>query len=152
MDNPRTSIQKVRLELESDSTFDVGGKERQVMVELLSDEQIEAVGIDPAVVEVSERLGESNMSDNRLRLIERYLAAHFILTSNIDAVRQVDSHSQSDGESQSYSGDRDYADYRSTSVGQKAVNMDTTGTLEAVGKPTASLSVPAVKRRAREQE
>jgi len=141
----RTSVNAVRAELEAQSTFTIDGDDVSVQVETLDDGQIKTVGLDPATLEVDERLTDTDMSSDRLKLIERYLAGHFLLTSNIDAVRQVDSESLDDGSSYDYAGDRDRDDYGSTSLGQKAIAMDQSGKLAGVNKPTASIGVPRTR-------
>lgn len=142
--SPRTTIEKVRAELEAD------GHETKT----ISDPQIKTVGIGPAHLIVTEDLENAGLSNERLALIERYLAGHLILSSGVESLRQVDDESLTDGSSQTYSGDRDYSDYRSTSLGQKAVAADPTGTLAETGdtspdsggngnkKPPATIAVP----------
>jgi hypothetical protein len=131
----RTTVPEVRLELEADG----------YPTEALTDTQIETVGITPAALDVDERLVNTTMSEERLALIERYLAGHMILASGVDELRQADSEELSDESSVEYAGDREFADYRATSLGQKAIGLDTSGTLAQAHKPTASLSVPDVR-------
>lgn len=135
----RTSVENVRSELGTESDE----------VDLLSDEQIETVGLVPAHLEVDEQLANTNMSSNRLELIERYLAGHFILSSGIDRVRQLDRETLEDGTQYDYAGDRDDDGYQSTSLGQKAVMLDTSGTLQGVNTPAAALVTPDARGSAR---
>ncbi|AXR80790.1 hypothetical protein [Natrarchaeobaculum sulfurireducens] len=134
MSDYRTTPEDVRAELEADST--IGD------VEVISDSQIETVGIVPANLEVDERLADAGMSADRLALIERYLAGHFILSSGIDELRQLDRESLDDGSSYDYAGDRDRDDYGSTSLGQKAIAMDASGRLANANKPPATVRSP----------
>lgn len=106
----------------------------------LSDAQIETVGIDPAALVVTEDLADTGQSEERLTLIERYLAGHNILASGIDDLRQTTRES-TDRESKTYAGDFGEA-MRSTTLGQKAISMDESGTLADAAKPTASIVVP----------
>ena len=133
----RTSAEKVRLELEADGT----------PIDEITNTQLEIVGLDPASLDVEELLADSGMSEKRLALIERYLAGHYILSSGVDALRQVDSETLSDGANSKYAGDRDHSDYRSTSLGQKAVAADQSNTLVNASKPSASISVPDARGR-----
>jgi len=104
-------------------------------VSILTDTQLMTIGIEPANLEVSEDITpNTDYSSDRLELIERYLAVHYILTSGIDEVRQVDSTSRSDGSSDSY---RDHEDYRT-----KAKRLDTDGVLDSRDKPTALTDTP----------
>ena len=131
----RTDADMVRMELEADGH----------PLDAVTPEQIVAVGITPANLTVTEDLAGSGMSEDRLALIERYLAGHHILASGVDELRQTDSVSYADDSQASFAGDRDHTDYRSTSLGQKAINMDETGTLREAAKPTASIDVPDVR-------
>lgn len=133
---PRTNVDDVRMELEAD------GYE----LTSLTDAQVTTVGITPAELDVDERLADSDMSDDRLQLIERYLAGHYILSSGVDDLRQADSETLSDGSSTTYAGDRAHSDFRSTSLGQKAVNADLTDTLKNVDKPDASIRAPDARQ------
>lgn len=126
----RTSTENVRAELER-ADFPTAQ---------LSDTQIETVGIDPAQLVVDEDLSDTGQSDDRLALIERYLAGHNILSSGIDDLRQTTRES-TDRESKTYAGDFGEA-LKSTTLGQKAISMDKSGTLADMAKPTASVSVP----------
>lgn len=133
---PRTTVSDVRLELEADG-YDLNA---------ITESQVTVVGITPAELEVDERLADSGMSDKRLELIERYLAGHFILSSGVDELRQIDSETLSDGSSNTYSGDRAHTDFRSTSLGQKAISTDTTDTLVNATKPSGSIRAPDARQ------
>ncbi|OIB56605.1 hypothetical protein [Natrialba sp. SSL1] len=128
----RTTVEDVRQELEAE----------ELPIPELTDTQVGTVGIVPAALVVDEDLEATGMSNDRLELLERYLAAHFVLSSGVDELRQADSESRSDGSSTSFAGDRDYADYRSTSAGQKAVALDESGTLANANKPPAVIRTP----------
>ena len=132
----RTTVEVVRRELESE----------EVPIDELTGAQAETLGLQPANLFVDEELADSGMSEGRLELIERYLAAHFILTSGVEAFRQVTEERFSDMSSATYAGgDLDGEALRSTTVGQKAIMFDTTGTLDGLGKDTAGFDVPRVK-------
>jgi len=122
----RTTPADVRMELEADG----------YPIEAITDDQIKTVGIMPATLEVDERLtdenGDSPLSDDRLTLIERYVAGHLILSSGVDELRQVDSEELSDESSVEYAGDRSSAGYGSTTLGDKALRADLTNTLGVV--------------------
>ena len=101
----------------------------------LSDGQIQTIGIEPAHLEVSEDIApETDYSDARLELIERYLAVDNILTSGSDALRRIDSENLGDGTSYSYS---DVPSYR-----DKAKRIDRDGILDNLDKPIAGFNVP----------
>lgn len=131
----RTTVENVRLELEADG----------YPTAALTDAQVTVVGIEPAHLDVEELLAGGQMSDKRLALIERYLAGHNILNSGIDDLRQADDETRSDGSSTTYAGDRNHADYRSTSLGQKAIKADLSDTLVNAHKPSASFDIPSVR-------
>ena len=136
--NYRTTPDDVRAELEADASFD----NQPIDLELISNDQIKTVGLVPATLEVDETLADTDMSDDRLELIVRYLAGHFIMTSGVDQFRQVDSKSLDDGSSYDFAGDRDRDDYGSTSLGQKAITLDTSGQLATTNKPPATIHSP----------
>ena len=134
---PRTSPEAVRMELEADG----------YPIKAITPTQIKTVGIGPATLEVDERLADTGMSEDRLKLIERYLAGHFILASGVDELRQVDSESTTDGASANYArpSTRE-GGYDETSLGRKALSADTSGTLENASKPPASITTPDARR------
>ncbi|KDE59819.1 hypothetical protein EL22_16975 [Halostagnicola sp. A56] len=131
----RTSVDDVRSELER-TDFPTAQ---------LSDPQIETIGIEPAALLVDEDLADTGQSEDRLALVERYLAGHNILSSGIDDLRQT-SQESTDRESKTYTGDFGEA-LKSTTLGQKAITYDKSGTLAEMAKPTASISVPNTKGR-----
>lgn len=118
----------------------------------LEDTQVTTVGIDPATLFVDEELdtSEYDLSTDRLEMIERYLAGHFILRTGIDDIRQT-SRERTDREQKSYTGDFGEG-LKSTTLGQKAITMDSTGTLANMSKPKATISVPGAKKWGRDQE
>ncbi|ELZ48985.1 hypothetical protein C464_06225 [Halorubrum coriense DSM 10284] len=130
MPDYRSSVGDVRAELER-TDFPTAQ---------LANSQIETVGLDPAHLVVTEDLADTGQSEDRLGLIERYLAGHNILSSGIDDLRQTTRES-TDREAKTYAGDFGEA-LRSTTLGQKAISMDKSGTLANAAKPTASIHVP----------
>jgi hypothetical protein len=134
---PRPSVEDVRMELEADG----------YPIEAITDPQIETVGLTPATLEVDERLADTGMSDDRLKLIERYLAGHFILAAGVDELRQVDSESTTDGASANYArpSTRE-GGYDETSLGRKALSADTSNVLGDASKPPASITTPDARR------
>jgi hypothetical protein len=124
---PKTNTDNVRDELRAtDAIQDVS---------ILNDAQLTTIGIDPANLEVSEDIEpETDYSDERLELIERYLAVHYILTSGIDEVRRVGSKSLDDGTSYDYG---DHESYR-----ERAKRLDTDGILDSRSKPNALVDTP----------
>ncbi|QLG63086.1 hypothetical protein [Halorarum salinum] len=109
----------------------------------LSTEQIQTVGIDPATLDVDELLANTGQSDDRLKLVERYLAGHNILSSGIDDLRQTTSE-RTDREQKSYAGEFGEG-LRSTTLGQKAIRADRSGKLADMDKPVATIDVPSTK-------
>ncbi len=101
---------------------------------VLSTEQIEWFIDNYATLIVDEELTGSEMSDKRLRMIESCLAGHAILSSGIDEVRQVTSEMLSDNSQNAYTGDYG-SGLSSTSLGQKAIELDTTGILHRMDDP-----------------
>ena len=84
---------------------------------------------------VTEKLGDSGLSAEMLKEIERWLAAHFV------AMRDPRVKSESiGGITTSYQGTTGEG-LKSTLYGQQAILMDTTGTLANVGMKKASIGV-----------
>lgn len=83
---------------------------------------------------------DGSIPDSRLKNIERLVAAH--LASSQD--QRIDSASRETA-SVTYQGDTGSMNLRGTKYGQNAIQLDPTGTLSTLGKPTASLSVPDTK-------
>ncbi|WEL29855.1 hypothetical protein [Haloferax volcanii] len=129
----RTNPDEVRAELER----------KDFPTAQLSDQQIETVGITPAALLVDEDLADTGQSSERLKLIERYLAGHNILSSGIDDLRQTTSE-RTDREQKSYAGEFGEG-LNSTTLGQKAITYDESGTLAKKAKPSASITVPDAK-------
>jgi len=130
MPDYRSSVDDVRAELER-ADFPTAQ---------LSDDQIRTVGLGPAALVAEEDLSDTGQSEKRLALIERYLAGHNILSSGIDDLRQTTSE-RTDREQKSYAGEFGEG-LRSTTLGQKAIEMDKSGMLAEASKPTASVAVP----------
>lgn len=106
--NPRTDVSSVRQELEADG----------YQVSSLTESQVRTVGMAPAHLRVSEELAGRGMSEERLELIERYLAGHYILASGVKEFRL--------GEK---TGDFNRSNLGSTPLGQKAIEFDESDTL-----------------------
>lgn len=123
-----TTVENVRDELRAvDAVSDAA--------DVLSDSQIQTIGIEPAHLEVSEDVAPAtDYSADRLELIERYLAVHEILTSGIDEIRQLSSEGMSDGTNYSYA---DAESYR-----EKAKRLDREGVLDGLEQPNAAFSGP----------
>lgn len=83
---------------------------------------------------------DSSLSSNRLKNLERLVAAHFA-----SAQDQRISSTSRETASVSYQGNTNSMDLRGTKHGQAAIQLDPTGTLSSLGKPTATLSVPDIK-------
>lgn len=111
----------------------------------LESNQVETVGITPATLLVDEEFADNDtdLSNDRLELIERYLAGHYILSSGIDDLRQTSSE-RTDREQKSYTGEFGEG-LRSTTLGQKALQMDTEGRLDNLVKPKATITAPDAK-------
>ena len=129
----RTTPGDVRAELER-TDFPTAG---------LQSGQITTVGIDPAHLKVTEDLASTGMSEERLELIERYLAGALILMSGIDDLRQTTSE-RTDREQKSFTGEFGEG-WKNNTLGQKALAFDESGTLANDTKPTFSLDVPSTK-------
>jgi len=83
---------------------------------------------------------DSSISSGRLENIEKLLASHFASSQD----QRIESTSRETA-SVSYQGNTNSMDLRGTKHGQAAIQLDPTGVLSSLGKPTASLSVPDVK-------
>lgn len=89
------------------------------------------LAIESANVLVNETLGDAGLSDDRLTMIERFLAAHFaILSTQGGGIAR-----RSVGESsETYRTPKESMQgLNSTVWGQQALAADTTGTLSALG-------------------
>lgn len=94
--------------------------------------------LEMAAMVVSEQLEDKNLSDLRKKMIEVYLAAHYIAVTDPD----TDLIKEKMGEAETtYKTPANSDNYRSTKYGIQAINLDWTGTLEASGKPKASISI-----------
>lgn len=82
---------------------------------------------------------EDSVTDTRLTQIEKLLAAHYA-----SAQDQRLSSTSRETASANYQGDTGM-NLMGTKYGQQAVQLDPTGTLAELGKPTATLSVPNVR-------
>ena len=81
---------------------------------------------------VTEVCSDSEYSDVRLELIERWLAAHFYV------IRDPRASSESAGVSQSYALPSVAMSFQGTKEGQQALLLDTDGNLAALGARTTS--------------
>ena len=88
--------------------------------------------IEQANLLVDEELVGTGLSDNRLRIIELNLAAHFAVVA-IERGGFTYQRAQSSGEG--YVNDRSQVKLSSTRFGQQAVAFDTTGILSAMDSP-----------------
>jgi hypothetical protein len=135
-DSYRTDGDAVRAELQLDGHS----------IEGLTGTIIETVGVEPAHMDVNDLLADTGLSEDRLRLIERYIAGHELLSSGIDELRQVDSETLSDGSSATYvAPTQREGGYDETSLGRKAIRKDTSNTLDNVDTRTASIGVPKTR-------
>jgi len=84
---------------------------------------------------------DPSITATRLKKIETLLAAH--MASSQDQRIQTTS---AESKSVEYAGSTDSMDLRGTKHGQNAIQLDPTGILSTLGKPSASLSVPSIKQ------
>jgi len=105
----------------------------------LSDAAVsEWIDIATTVVDDIEATGD-NIPASRLEQIEKLLAAHYA-----SAQDQRISDTSRETASVTYQGETGM-DLRGTKYGQQAIQLDPTGTLSTLGKPSASLGVPDAK-------
>jgi len=83
---------------------------------------------------------DSSINATRLEKIEQLVSAHFCSSQD----QRIQSTSR-ESASVDYAGSTDAMDLRGTKHGQNAIQLDPTGTLSTLGKPSATLSVPEVK-------
>lgn len=90
--------------------------------------------LEMATLIVDEELAESGLSDARLAMIEKLLAAHFAATVSPLTTQEIA------GVSVSYQRNSVGKGLASTQYGQNAISLDTTGTLQAMadGSPSGS--------------
>ena len=94
--------------------------------------------LEMAAMVVSEQLENKDLSTLRKKMIEVYLAAHFIAVTDPD----TDIIKEKMGEAETtYKTPANSENYRSTKYGIQAINLDWTGTLESSGRPKASISI-----------
>ena len=99
----------------------------------LEDNEIDSF-ITTANLQVNDTLSDSGLSLEKLTEIEKYLAAHFIVTTR---ERQA-SREEVDNAKVNYTGN--YGKYlEMTSYGQQVIMLDTTGKLAESGKRTAGI-------------
>lgn len=82
---------------------------------------------------------DSSITSTRLTQIEKLLAAHYA-----SAQDQRISNTSRETASVTYQGDTGM-NLQGTKYGQQAIQLDPTGTLSTLGKPTASINTPDVK-------
>lgn len=82
---------------------------------------------------------DPSISDTRLAKIEKLVAAHYAAAQD----PRIES-TGAETKSVSYKSETGMG-LRQTSYGQTAIQLDPTGTLSTIGKPTASVSVPDIK-------
>ena len=94
--------------------------------------------LEMAAMVVSEQLEDKGLSDLREKMIEVYLAAHYIAVTDPD----TDLVKEKMGEAETtYKTPANSDNYRSTKYGIEAINLDWTGTLESSGRPKATVSI-----------
>ena len=102
----------------------------------LSDSSLsEWIDIASSVVDDVET-EDSSISDTRLTQIEKLLAAHYASAQD----QRIENTSRETA-SVTYQGETGM-NLRGTKYGQQAIQLDPTGTLSTLGKPSASFSVP----------
>lgn len=114
---------------------DISDVKKHVQTEL--DDSTINMLIEDAAFEVDDRLGNTDMSEQRLERIERYLAAHFV---SIGPDRQIES-GGSQSSSVTFTGEFGEG-LKSTTFGQRAIELDTSGTLNSLSTPSASFHIP----------
>lgn len=133
---PRATVEDVRQNIHIENWDDIG----------IPDSQIEYYLERRAAPFVDEELGDSRLAEWRLVQIEALLAGHWMAMSNVEAFRQAERTASADGSYTWFTGTLKEADgFFATTMGDSAVRLDTTGTLEAMSKDTASITVPSVK-------
>lgn len=108
----------------------------------LTDSMIQAF-IDDATLIVTEELTSAGMTDARLELIERYLAAHYV---TILTERGGLTSSEVDGSKDTYSTFKDGAGLTMTRYGQMAIGFDTSGKLKAMAHSAKAKALPGQLR------
>lgn len=88
-----------------------------------------ATFIADASLLVDELLADKGMTDSRLELIERYLAAHFIVMLT---ERGGLTSSEVDNSADTYGGPKNGSGLAMTRLGQQAIAFDSSGTLKAM--------------------
>lgn len=105
----------------------------------LSDTAVsEWIDIATTVVDDIEAAGD-NIAASRLEQIEKLLAAHYAAAQD-----QRISDTSRETASVTYQGETGM-NLRGTKYGQQAIQLDPTGELSTLGKPSASLTVPDAK-------
>jgi hypothetical protein len=94
----------------------------------VSDDSVQLFATQGGLI-VSELLGDSGLSTDRLDLIELYLAAHFAVLADEFGGRKVKKMGQSEDHFRGVAADK--VGYLQTRFGQQACSFDTTGTLTA---------------------
>lgn len=99
--------------------------------------------IEEANLIVSEELEDTDQSEDRLELIEKYVTRALIVFDNTRD-RQA-SEQQVGNARKSFAGDLSGEFLNGTTPGQTAVGLDKSGKLADMAKPTATIDVPSVK-------
>lgn len=99
----------------------------------ISNDQIRYFISERANLIVEEDLLETGQSERRLRTIEALLAGHYLLASGIDQLRQGEREGASDGSYTWYAGEFGEG-LKSTSLGQQAIELDQSGTLDDIAE------------------
>ena len=113
-----------------------GSEVKEIFQTTLTASEVE-VFITPANQLVTEKLAASGLSDDRLKEIERWLAAHLL------AVRDPRKRRQQIGESNETYHVSTLGDYglKTTYYGQQVLLLDTTGIMHGLGGKTVSIAV-----------
>lgn len=115
----RASVQEVRDELHAEG-WDTTG---------VDDDQIDRRIKKRAHPIVENELSAAGVEKWRCDQIEPLLAAHYLLASGNSEIRQTERESEADGSDKWYAGDTDAKGLRGTTLGQQAIELDTSGTL-----------------------
>lgn len=117
---------------------------KEIIVTTLSDPAIE-VFITPANLLVTAKLGASELSDELLKEIERWLSAHFLsvfLQSDKTNGGALTRDKVGDTEREWRNSQRTQIDsLGTTNYGKQAIILDTTGTLVSLGKRKSKVEI-----------
>lgn len=87
--------------------------------------------IDDANLLVDEELADTGQSERRLTKLEALIAAHYMITSNIDDLRQSSRDSSADGSATTYAGGPQTSRaFEESTLGRRAIAEDRSGRLK----------------------